>query len=389
MTNAPKRRPTTAVGSVWVVVLGHLVLPSPSPARTCGFRRAIVAHVAPTTPDTAVGVADRRHYADRPCPRSNPSTSRTTDPDGEGRQPLQAARLRVPVGRDLRRLPVDLRLRPGRRAAAAQREGRVVAVDGAAARRRRRARRRDPVAARGLGGVGPPLELHRPAGRLPELRRALPRRQARRSRHLPELRGRALASPRPASSTSCSRRTPARSRSDARGGLPAARDGPGHVHQLRQRAAAPAARSRRSASPRSASRSATRSRPATSCSAPASSSRWRWSSSCRPTRRQQWYEYWCDERCRLVRRARHPRRQAAPARPRRRRAEPLLERHLRRRVPLPVGLGRARGHRQPRRLRPHRSTPSTRARSSTTSTRPPTSATCRTSSSRPPAPPAR
>ena len=42
--------------------------------------------------------------------------------------------LRVPVGRDLRRLPLDLRLRPDRRAAAAQREGRLVAVDGAAPR---------------------------------------------------------------------------------------------------------------------------------------------------------------------------------------------------------------------------------------------------------------
>ena len=82
----------------------------------------------------------------------------------------------------------------------------------------------------------------------------------------------------------------------------------------------PAARSRRSASPRSASRSATRSRRATSSSAPASSSRWRWSSSCRPTRRQQWYEYWCEERLPLVRRPRHPRGPAAAAPPRRRRA---------------------------------------------------------------------
>ena len=52
--------------------------------------------------------------------------------------------------------------------------------------------------------------------------------------------------------------------------------------------------------------------------------------------------------------------------------------HQRRRVPLPVGLGRARGHRQPGRLRPRRSTPSTRASGSTTSIRPPTSATSRT-----------
>ena len=35
---------------------------------------------------------------------------------------------------------------------------------------------------------------------------------------------------------------------------------------------------------------------ATSSSARASSSRWRWSSSCRPTRRRRWFEYWLAER---------------------------------------------------------------------------------------------
>ena len=46
---------------------------------------------------------------------------------------------------------------------------------------------------------------------------------------------------------------------------------------------------------------------------------------------------------------------------RRRRAVALLHGHQRHRVPVPDRLGRARGHREPRRLRPHRSTPSTRA----------------------------
>ena len=55
----------------------------------------------------------------------------------------------------------------------------------------------------------------------------------------------------------------------------------------------------------------------------------------------------------LVHRPRHPAREAAAPRPRRRRALPLLERDLRRRVPLPDGLVGARGDRQPRRLRPH------------------------------------
>ena len=88
---------------------------------------------------------------------------------------------------------------------------------------------------------------------------------------------------------------------------------------------------------------------------------------------------------RLVRAPRHPPRPAAPAPARRRRAVALLGRHVRRRVPLPVGLRRARGHRPAHRLRPQAAQRSTPARSSTTSTRRPTSATRRTSSSRPPA----
>ena len=113
------------------------------------------------------------------------------------------------------------------------------------------------------------------------------------------------------------------------------------------------AASRRSGSPRSASRSATRSRPATSSSARASSSRWRWSSSSRPTEAQQWYEHWMEERRRWYERPRHPARPPAPPRARRRRALPLLDGHRRHRVPVPDRLARARGHRQPRRLRPH------------------------------------
>ena len=45
---------------------------------------------------------------------------------------------------------------------------------------------------------------------------------------------------------------------------------------------------------------------------------------------------------------------------------------------FPIGWSRARGHRQPRRLRPHASTRSSPARSSSTSTRAAASATCRT-----------
>ena len=55
----------------------------------------------------------------------------------------------------------------------------------------------------------------------------------------------------------------------------------------------------------------------------------------------------------VVRRARHHRGAAAHPAPRPRGAVALFGRHLRRRVHVPVGLGRARGHREPHRLRPH------------------------------------
>ena len=72
-----------------------------------------------------------------------------------------------------------------------------------------------------------------------------------------------------------------------------------------------------------------------------------------PDEAQQWHEHWLRGAHGLVHRARHPPRppEAAPAR--RRRALALLVGHQRRRVPVSDRLVRARGHRQPRRLRPH------------------------------------
>ena len=151
--------------------------------------------------------------------------------------------------------------------------------------------------------------------------------------------------------------------------LPAPRDRAGHLHQLQERAAV------------RAQEAAVRHRPgrqvvpqrdharATSSSARASSSRWRWSSSSRPARRSSWFEHWmrgahATGTCDLG----HPPRPPAPARARRRRALPLLDRHERRRVPLPDRLVGARGHRQPRRLRPHPARAALAARSSSTST---------------------
>ena len=71
-----------------------------------------------------------------------------------------------------------------------------------------------------------------------------------------------------------------------------------------------------------------------------------------PAEAAQWHEHWLAGADGLVHRARHPPRppEAAPAR--RRRAVALLVGHQRRRVPVSDRLVRARGDRQPRRLRP-------------------------------------
>ena len=170
--------------------------------------------------------------------------------------------------------------------------------------------------------------------------------------------------------------------------VPAARDGAGHVHQLRQRAAD---------QPQEA---AVRHRPdrqvvpqrdhARQLRVPHPRVRADGDGVLRAARRGgRVVPVLAQRALPVVPRPRHAGRAAAPPGPRRRRAQPLLVGHRRRGVPVPVGLGRARGHRQPRRLRPRPPTPTPRARSSTTSTRPPTSATPPTSSSRRPAPPAR
>ena len=72
-----------------------------------------------------------------------------------------------------------------------------------------------------------------------------------------------------------------------------------------------------------------------------------------PARRGQWFAYWVDERLRWWTDALGiAPEQPAPAPARAGRALALLEADDRHRVPLPVGLVRARGHRQPHRLRP-------------------------------------
>ena len=221
---------------------------------------------------------------------------------------LQAARLRVPLLGDLRRPRVDLRLRPLRRAAEDERQERVVARDApASATTSSRSTRRSSST--------------RACGRPPATSPASPTRSSTAAR------ASSASAPTTSTRTRC---CPAKANlpktedrrhdlTEARefnlmfettvgpvketgvDRLPAPGDRAGHLHQLQERPAVHAARSRRSASRRSASRSATRSRRATSSSARASSSRWRWSSSSRPPRRRSGTSTGSTSALRLVR----------------------------------------------------------------------------------------
>ena len=147
--------------------------------------------------------------------------------------------LRLPEQRDLRRDRVELRLRALRRAAQEQRQGAVVAGDAPGARRHRRAGLGDHPAPAHVGGQRPPGRLHRPAGRLPHLQAALPRRPPRRVR----VRAQAVQAPRRDAGLRPHRgaRLQPHVRDDGRPGqgggldrLPAARDRPGHLPQLQE-----------------------------------------------------------------------------------------------------------------------------------------------------------
>ena len=292
--------------------------------------------------------------------------------------------LHLPRLGDLRRDRQHLRLRPLRRAAQAQRHRRVVAGDDRRPRRHRRARLGDHPApatweASGhLAGFTDPLVDCKTCG------------QRFRADHL--ARARRAGASRPSTRA----RTPECDLTEARefnlmfettigpvkeagvDRLPAPRDRAGHLPRLQDRAAASRARSRRSASPRSASRSATRSRPGNFIFRTLEFEQMEMEFFVPPDEAQQWHEHWLEERLdwyvRLGIRARPP----PPAPARRRRAQPLLERHQRRRVPLPDRLVRARGHRQPRRLRPHPARPALRREARVLRHRSRASATSRT-----------
>ena len=108
----------------------------------------------------------------------------------------------------------------------------------------------------------------------------------------------------------------------------------------------------------------------------------------KPGEDEQWHQYWIDERAALVHRPRHRPREPAHLRAPGREAVALLQAHRRHRVPLQLHrqrVGRARGHRQPHRLRPHDALASTPAPTWSTSTRRPARSTRPTSSSPRPA----
>ncbi len=118
----------------------------------------------------------------------------------------------------------------------AQRQGGLGPLDGPTTRRRRADRRRDPEPPAGVGGVGPPRQLLRPARRLHELQAAVAARQARRPEHVPELRSEEQLHRGPRVQPDV--QDPGRAGRGHRGRrVSAPRDGAGDVHQLRAGAA--------------------------------------------------------------------------------------------------------------------------------------------------------
>ena len=298
-------------------------------------------------------------------------------------------------------------LRPARRRAEGQHQAAVVEVHGHPARRRRRPGLLDHPAARDLGRVRPRRDVQRPARRVPVVPQAVPRRpppggrrrEARqdrrrgRPRHDPAHRDRVhqLRHPRPVDRAAPVLRpaqdVPRRRRGRVGPALPAARDRAGHLPQLPQRheLVAPQA--------------AVRHRPdrqvvpqrdhARQLHLPHARVRADGDGVLRQARRGRGVAPAVDRRPhRLVRRPRHQPGEPAPLRAPQGEALPLLEADRRHRVPVQLhrlGVGRARGHRQPHRLRPHHALAALRAPSWSTSTRRRGSATRPTSSSRRPA----
>ena len=315
-----------------------------------------------------------RHAGDRPRP---------------DRQPVQASRLRVPVGGDLRRLPQHLRLRPARL--------RCMLRNVRDAWIRAMVQERDDVVLIDAAILGPP-QVWEASGHLANFSDPLVDCTNCKNRfrldklddpeHLPELRqARHVHRGPPVQPDVQDPRRPGRGRRRRR--LPAARDGAGHVRQLHQRAAD------------DAQEAAVRHRPgrqgvpqrdhAAELDLPHPRVRADGDGVLRAAgrRRRSGTSTGATSASTGTSDLGIPPDQLRLRAARRRRAVALLGRHVRRRVPVPVGLRRARGHRPAHRLRPQASTPQHSGEKLDYFDPRPTSATRRTSSSRPPASPAR
>ena len=304
-----------------------------------------------------------------------------------------------PVERDLRRAARLLGLRAARRRAEEQRQAPVVEVHGAGPRRRRRPRLVRHPRARGVGGQRPRRGVRRPAHRVPVLPQALPGRppgrgvrgEARpaagerpRRHRLPQLRHQGRVHRAARCSTACSRPTSARSRTS--------RAWP---------TCAPRPRRASSSTTRTSQQSARR-KPPFGIGQIGKSFRneitpgnfifrtrefeqMEMEFFVEPGTDEEWHQYWIDERFQwyvdLGITQGEPAALRAPAGE----AVALLQADRGHRVPLRLPrqrVGRARGRRQPHRLRPDDALQGVRRRTCRTSTRRPASATSRTSSSR-------
>ena len=261
-------------------------------------------------------------------------------------------------------------LRPPRRRAQGEHPPPVVEVHGHEPRRRRRPRLLDHPPARDVGRLGPRRHLHRPARRVPQLPPPSPpgpppggarREEGHRGPRLdPDVRHRVPGLrhqgpvDRAARVQHDAQDLPRRHRGRVGPALPAPRDGPGHLRQLQQRHAG------------LAQEAAVRHRPdgqelpqrdhAGQLHLPHARVRADGDGVLRQAGRGRRVAPVLARGAHpLVRRPRHQPRQPAPLRARAGEALALLEAHRRHRVPLQLRgfrVGRARGHRQPHRLRP-------------------------------------
>ena len=193
------------------------------------------------------------------------------------------------------------------------------------------------MAPEGLGDERPRRHVHRPAGRLPQLQGAVPRRPSPRVGCMPELRCEGLLHRGPQLQPHVpDPRGPGRGRRVGR--VPAARDRAGHLRQLQERAdrvaqeAAVRYRADRQGVPQRDH--------ARQLHVPHARVRADGDGVLRPARRvAAVVRVLGHGALQLVRRARHPRVEAAHPTARPRRAVALFDRHLRHRVRVPVGLG--------------------------------------------------